>query len=51
MTQESQAKMLTVKQQAEEKLRLCEQRSQQQIAQANAENNRRMQELKQIILR
>ena len=39
--------MLTVKQQAEEKLRLCEQRSQQQIAQANAENNRRMQELKQ----
>lgn len=47
MTQESQAKMLTVKQQAEEKLRLCEQRSQQQIAQANAENNRRMQELKQ----
>ena len=47
MTQESQAKILTDKQQAEEKLLLCEQRSQQQIAQANAENNRRMQELKQ----
>lgn len=47
MTQESQAKILTVTQQAEENLRLCEKRSQQQIAQANAENNRRMQELKQ----
>lgn len=47
MTQESQAKILTVTQQAEEKLRLCEKRSQQQIAQANAENDRRMQELKQ----
>lgn len=47
MIQESQAKILTVTQQAEENLRLCEKRSQQQIAQANAENDRRMQELKQ----
>ncbi len=47
ITQESQAKMLTVTQQAEEKLQLSEQRSQQLIAQAHAENERKMQELRQ----
>ncbi len=47
ITQKSQADIQSVTRQAEENLRLSEQRSQQQIAQANADNERKMSELKQ----
>lgn len=46
ITQKSQAQVATIRQEMKDKLQRSEERSKQQIAQANAENERRIQELR-----